>query len=196
AGLQVVASTLAAWGIPTAGLTFVDGSGLDRGDRLTCQALLGVMDHVGTTGPVAAALPIANQTGTLQSFFGGSPMAGKLHAKTGTLPGSKALTGFVPADDGHTITFSFVYNGPNSRESAASLWGRLGQALATYPYHPDLAPFSPGPVVTAGCWRGCRCSRSARCCCRGPSSRCTSSSRATEPSSPTAWRVSPNSASC
>jgi D-alanyl-D-alanine carboxypeptidase/D-alanyl-D-alanine-endopeptidase (penicillin-binding protein 4) len=148
AGLQVVASTLAAWGIPTAGVTFVDGSGLDRGDRLTCQALLGVMDHVGTTGPVAAALPIANQTGTLEPFFGGNPMAGKLRAKTGTLTGSKALTGFVPADDGHTITFSFVYNGPNSRDSAASLWDRLGRALATYPYRPDLAPFSPGPVVT------------------------------------------------
>jgi D-alanyl-D-alanine carboxypeptidase/D-alanyl-D-alanine-endopeptidase (penicillin-binding protein 4) len=148
AGLQVVSSTLASWGVATNGLTLVDGSGLDRGDRLTCQALLAVMDHVGTTGPLAAALPIANQTGTLQSFFVDNPVAGKLRAKTGTLTGAKALTGFVPADDGHTITFSFVYNGPNSRESAASLWDRLGRALAAYPYHPDLAPFAPVPVVT------------------------------------------------
>jgi D-alanyl-D-alanine carboxypeptidase/D-alanyl-D-alanine-endopeptidase (penicillin-binding protein 4) len=149
AGLQVVQATLAEWGIPPDGLTFVDGSGLDRGDRLTCRALLAVMDHVGATGPVAAALPVANESGTLKAFFAGNPVAGKLRAKTGTLTGAKALTGFVPTDDGHTITFSFVYNGPNSRESAASLWDRLGLALAAYPYHPDLAAFSPAPP-TAG----------------------------------------------
>jgi serine-type D-Ala-D-Ala carboxypeptidase/endopeptidase (penicillin-binding protein 4) len=147
AGLQVVATTLAAWGVAGDGLSFVDGSGLDRNDRLTCQALLAVMDHAGTAGPLAAALPVANQTGTLQPFFAGNPVAGKLRGKTGTLTGAKALTGFVPADDGHAVTFAFVYNGPNSRESAASLFDRLGTVLASYPYHPDLAPFSPAPVV-------------------------------------------------
>ena len=148
AGLQVVTSTLAAWGVPADGLALVDGSGLDRNDRLTCQALLAVMDHAGAAGPLAAALPIANQTGTLQGYFAGNPVAGKLRGKTGTLTGAKALTGFLPADDGHTVTFAFVYNGPNSRESAASLFDRLGTVLASYPYHPDLAPFSPAPVAT------------------------------------------------
>jgi D-alanyl-D-alanine carboxypeptidase/D-alanyl-D-alanine-endopeptidase (penicillin-binding protein 4) len=148
AGLQVVATTLAAWGVAGDGLSLVDGSGLDRNDRLTCQALLAVMDHAGTAGPLAAALPVANRTGTLQPFFAGNPVAGKLRGKTGTLTGAKALTGFVPADDGRTVTFAFVYNGPNSRESSASLFDRLGTVLASYPYQPDLAPFSPAPVVT------------------------------------------------
>src|SRR5205085_1445523 len=125
-------------------------SGLDRGDRLTCQLLLRVMDRVGVAGPVAAALPVANQSGTLAPFFAGNPMAGRLRAKTGTLTGAKALTGFVPADDGHTLTFSFVYNGPNARESAASLWDRFGRALATYPYRPDLSAFAPAPATTTG----------------------------------------------
>ena len=75
---------------------------------------------------------------------------GKLRAKTGTLTGVKALTGFVPADDGHTLTFAFVYNGPNARESAASLWDRFGRALATYPYRPDLSAFAPAPATTTG----------------------------------------------
>jgi D-alanyl-D-alanine carboxypeptidase/D-alanyl-D-alanine-endopeptidase (penicillin-binding protein 4) len=143
AGLQVIRDTLTAWGIPLDGVTLVDGSGLDRGDRLTCRLLLGVMDHAGTTGPLAAALPIANQTGTLAPFFAGNPLAGKLRAKSGTLTGAKALTGFVPADDGHTLTFAFVYNGPNARESAASLWDRFARTLATYPFRPDLTAFSP-----------------------------------------------------
>src|SRR5215207_5761922 len=143
AGLQVIRETLTGWGLTTDGVELVDGSGLDRGDRLTCQLLLGVMDHAGATGPLAASLPVANQTGTLAPFFGGNPLAGKLRAKSGTLTGSKALTGFVPTDDGHAVTFSFVYNGPNARESAASLWDRFARALATYPYRPDLTQFSP-----------------------------------------------------
>src|SRR5215207_668620 len=106
------------------------------------------MDRVGTTGPVAAALPIAHQTGTLAGFFADNPVAGKLRAKTGTLTGAKSLTGFVPADDGRTLTFSFVYNGPNARESAASLWDQFGRALATYPYRPDLSAFVPAAVTS------------------------------------------------
>jgi D-alanyl-D-alanine carboxypeptidase/D-alanyl-D-alanine-endopeptidase (penicillin-binding protein 4) len=143
AGLQVIRDTLTSWGLPLDGVTLVDGSGLDRGDRLTCRVLLGVMDHAGTAGPLAASLPVANQTGTLAPFFAGNPLAGKLRAKSGTLTGSKALTGFVPTDDGHAITFAFVYNGPNARESAASLWDRFARALAAYPFRPDLTAFSP-----------------------------------------------------
>jgi D-alanyl-D-alanine carboxypeptidase/D-alanyl-D-alanine-endopeptidase (penicillin-binding protein 4) len=143
AGLQVVHDTIASWGVSLDGVTLVDGSGLDRGDRLTCDALLGVMDHVDPAGPLAAALPVANESGTLKPFFAGNPVAGKLRGKTGTLTGAKALTGLLPAEGGHMVTFSFVYNGPNSRESAASLWDRLGRALATYPYHPDLTAFAP-----------------------------------------------------
>jgi D-alanyl-D-alanine carboxypeptidase/D-alanyl-D-alanine-endopeptidase (penicillin-binding protein 4) len=143
AGLEVIRQTLAGWNLPLDGVTLVDGSGLDRGDRLTCQVLLGVIDHAGTSGPLAASLPIANQTGTLAPFFAGNPLAGKLRAKSGTLTGAKALSGFVPADDGHVLTFAFVYNGPNARESAASLWDRFARALATYPYRPDLTAYEP-----------------------------------------------------
>ena len=150
AGLQVVHDTLAAWGVDLTGVELVDGSGLDRGDRLTCHALLAVLHHAGTTGPLAAALPIANQTGTLAAYFAGNPMAGKLRGKTGTLTGAKALTGFVPFDGGHTVTYAFVYNGPNARESAASLWDRFGLALATYPYQPDLSAFAPVPPTPGG----------------------------------------------
>jgi D-alanyl-D-alanine carboxypeptidase/D-alanyl-D-alanine-endopeptidase (penicillin-binding protein 4) len=147
AGLQVVQQTLAAWGVPTDGLTLVDGSGLDRGDRLTCHALLGVMDHNGATGPLASALPVANQTGTLAPYFAGNPLAGVLHAKTGTLTGAKALTGYVPVDGGHTLTFSFVYNGANAEKNAPAMYDALGRALASYPYKPDLSAFVPAPPV-------------------------------------------------
>ena len=104
------------------------------------------MERAGTTGPLAAALPVAAQSGTLMPYFQGNPMAGRLHAKTGTLTGSKALTGFVTAPDGHTITFAFVYNGPNERTKASELFNQFGLALATYPYRPNLAAYAPAPA--------------------------------------------------
>ena len=103
------------------------------------------MDHAGTTGPLAAALPVANQTGTLLPYFAGNPVAGKLRGKTGTLTGAKALTGFVPADDGHTVTFAFVYNGPNAR--GARRRSATGSARRWPPTRttPTWRAFSPAP---------------------------------------------------
>jgi D-alanyl-D-alanine carboxypeptidase/D-alanyl-D-alanine-endopeptidase (penicillin-binding protein 4) len=90
---------------------------------------------------------VANQTGTLAPYFAGNPLAGVLHAKTGTLTGAKALTGYVPVDGGHTLTFSFVYNGPNAEQSAPALFDALGRALASYPYRPDLSAFVPAAAA-------------------------------------------------
>ena len=39
AGLEVMKAKLVEWGIPLDALTFVDGSGLDRGNRLSCSSL-------------------------------------------------------------------------------------------------------------------------------------------------------------
>src|SRR3954468_15767993 len=55
AGLEVIRQTLAGWNLPLDGVTLVDGSGGGRGDRVTCRLLLGVMDHAGSAGPLAAA---------------------------------------------------------------------------------------------------------------------------------------------
>ena len=97
AGLAVVQAKLGEWGIPLDGIVLVDGSGLDRGNRLTCAALQGVLRHVGGSGPVADGLPIAGQTGHAADVFVGNPAVGRLRAKTGTLRDAKALSGFVDA---------------------------------------------------------------------------------------------------
>jgi D-alanyl-D-alanine carboxypeptidase/D-alanyl-D-alanine-endopeptidase (penicillin-binding protein 4) len=141
AGLEVERAFLGRWGLKASGLNLVDGSGLDRGNRLTCRALLGVLDHAA--GLLTPALPVAAQTGTLAPLFKRSPMAGRLRAKTGTLTGVKALSGYVPSDGGHTLSFAFVYNGTDAGQSARALFDGLGHALATYPFRPDLSAFGP-----------------------------------------------------
>ena len=116
------------------------GSGLDRGNRLTCHALVAVLAHGGA--PLQAGLAVAGQTGTLDDAFINSPVKGRLKAKTGTLTGVKSLTRVVPAGE-HQLTFSYLLNVPNAVAIAKAQWDRLGAALAAYPDVPELETFAP-----------------------------------------------------
>ena len=143
-GIAVVTETLAAWGVPLAATLMVDGSGLSDKNRVTCAALIAVLDHLGPAGPVFDGLPIAGESGTLHDVFEDSPIRGRLHAKTGTLSTARALSGYV-SGAAAPITFSLVYNGPNAREAALPLWDRLGKGLAVAP-----APVDPESLAPAG----------------------------------------------
>jgi D-alanyl-D-alanine carboxypeptidase/D-alanyl-D-alanine-endopeptidase (penicillin-binding protein 4) len=144
AGARVVGEVLAARGVPLDGVVLRDGSGLDRGDRATCAALMATLAAAGPTGPVADGLAVAGRTGTLARRFAGNPAAGRLRAKTGSLDGVAALSGFVTAADGTTLGFAFVANGlPTGSAAGLGLWERLGAALATYPQAPPIAELGP-----------------------------------------------------
>ena len=61
---------LATWGVPTAGVSLVDGSGLSDANRLTCAAILGVLEHGSATDAVGQGMPVAGATGgTLFDVF-------------------------------------------------------------------------------------------------------------------------------
>ena len=55
-------------------------------------------------------LPIAGKDGTLSRRFTGTPLEGQLFAKTGSLNASNALSGFITAKSGRTLTFSSFAN--------------------------------------------------------------------------------------
>jgi len=148
AGIAEVRKQLDAWSIPTTGLAMVDGSGLDRGNRVTCRTLSRLLSRFSVDSELVQALAVAGRSGTLASQFKGNPMEGRLSAKTGTLTGVKALTGVVPEDEGPPLTFSLVLNAPNASSAATRVWDRLGRALAQYPSKVDLTPYGPVPPVT------------------------------------------------
>ena len=152
AGLQVVMEKLAAWGVPTAGVQLVDGSGLSDANRLTCAAILGVLEHGSPTDPVGQGMPVAGAAGgTLADAFVDTPLAGKLHGKTGSLNpncnpgqlGAKSLGGYVPEPGGGAIEFVLLQNGECIAKNYKPLWDKLGAALAAYPSGPTADTLSP-----------------------------------------------------
>jgi serine-type D-Ala-D-Ala carboxypeptidase/endopeptidase (penicillin-binding protein 4) len=152
AGLQVVMEKLTAWGVPTAGVVLVDGSGLSDANRLTCAAILGVLEHGSATDAVGQGMPVAGAPGgTLFDVFTDSPLAGKLHGKTGSLNpncnagqlGAKSLGGYVPQTGGGAIEFVLLQNGQCIANNYKPLWEQLGQALGPYPTGPSPEILAP-----------------------------------------------------
>ena len=105
--------TLATFGVPTGSVQGLDGSGLSRRDFVTARAvttLLHAMAQPPHREPFRATLPIAGIDGTIANRFKGSPCAGRLLAKTGTLSHARALSGYITSASGIEYVFSVIAN--------------------------------------------------------------------------------------
>jgi D-alanyl-D-alanine carboxypeptidase/D-alanyl-D-alanine-endopeptidase (penicillin-binding protein 4) len=111
AGASVVMQTLAEAGVPMAGVRVVDGSGLSRLDRLTANAVAGILKAAWADPEVkpafVAALPVAGINGTLEDRLGKPPTRGRVLAKTGTTSDASALSGYVSG----RFVFTVLQNG-------------------------------------------------------------------------------------
>ena len=133
--------------MPLDNVSIVDGSGLDRSNRLTCTLLTAVLDRLGAASDIAKALPVAGKTGTLAERFVGSVATGRLRAKTGSLRNSRALAGFADAGSAtqqHTLTFAYIANQTNlNTEANLKVQDQLGAGLVSYPQGPSLEQLQP-----------------------------------------------------
>lgn len=80
-------------------LFFADGAGLSQNSHVSARAylqLLKVFSREPWFPVLYDSLPIAGRDGTLKTRMIGSPAAGVVHAKTGTLRGAYQLAGYVP----------------------------------------------------------------------------------------------------
>jgi D-alanyl-D-alanine carboxypeptidase/D-alanyl-D-alanine-endopeptidase (penicillin-binding protein 4) len=90
-----------------------DGSGLSAGNLVTPRAfvqLLSYMYRHPKRAPFLAGLPRAQQRGSLLRRFGGTPLEGRVLAKTGSIFRVNTLSGYVERADGRVITFSIQVN--------------------------------------------------------------------------------------
>lgn len=150
AGTAAIRADLAADGLPVDEMVGVDGSGLDRGDRASCNLLALALQRAGPTSTLAKGLPIAGKTGTLSGRMLKTPAEGRVIAKTGTLDNVDSLSGFVLPEAGvpelpslgQPVVFSLILNGP-SGSRADDVVDEVAIALAGYPVIPPLKDLGP-----------------------------------------------------
>jgi D-alanyl-D-alanine carboxypeptidase/D-alanyl-D-alanine-endopeptidase (penicillin-binding protein 4) len=151
-GAAVVLEVATELGLPLGGVVVTDGSGLSEQNLVSCRLVQSILDQGGPSGPIGAGLAVAGQTGTLTERFAGSPLAGRLVAKTGTLNQVTALAGHLATTPGASVTFAFIVNHPEGEVVTAEDLDRqaeLAQVLDRYPEGPSLEELGPQPVAAA-----------------------------------------------
>jgi D-alanyl-D-alanine carboxypeptidase/D-alanyl-D-alanine-endopeptidase (penicillin-binding protein 4) len=99
--------------IDSTAFSLEDGSGLAAGNLVTPHAfvqLLTYMYRQPKRAPFLAGLPRAQQRGSLLRRFAGTPLEGRVLAKTGSINRVNTLSGYIEKADGRVITFSIQAN--------------------------------------------------------------------------------------
>ncbi|MGH3313000.1 MAG: D-alanyl-D-alanine carboxypeptidase/D-alanyl-D-alanine endopeptidase [Streptomyces sp.] len=173
AGLRAVGDFLKKEGVDTGTLRQRDGSGLSRMNNVPAGQMATLLHAVRSKPwfkewydalPVACA-PDRMTGGTLRSRMCGTPAEGNAHAKTGSLTGASALSGYVTDAAGRQLAYSIILNNyvapsvkdiENSIVVALASYGGDGNATAEdggkrddRRRSPDAGPRPSGPA-TAG----------------------------------------------
>jgi D-alanyl-D-alanine carboxypeptidase/D-alanyl-D-alanine-endopeptidase (penicillin-binding protein 4) len=131
AGAAVVRQALGQNGIPLAGVTIADGSGLSSLDRLTAQALVAILQQCWNDGALRStlvqAMAVSGRSGTLVHRLLGPRTRGAVIGKTGTTDLASVLSGFVHG----RYAFAVIENGrPVPFWTARAAQDRFVQLLA------------------------------------------------------------------
>jgi D-alanyl-D-alanine carboxypeptidase/D-alanyl-D-alanine-endopeptidase (penicillin-binding protein 4) len=112
---------------------FSDGGGMSSYNRLTPRAAVRFLRWTQFQNWGAAwkdTLPVGGVDGTVGRRFRDTPLQGKLFAKTGTLNAANALSGFMIAASGRTLTFSALANDMPGDSSATAAVDKALLAIA------------------------------------------------------------------
>jgi len=127
---------LRSLGLDTQTLNLVDGCGVGRRNFVSARAvatLLVGMHKKPDWRVWYDSLPIAGVDGTLKSRMKGTTAADNVHAKTGTLGGVRALSGYVTGRSGTLYVFSLLMNNfPGTARQAGNAQDQFVEHLASH----------------------------------------------------------------
>ncbi|WP_445307078.1 D-alanyl-D-alanine carboxypeptidase/D-alanyl-D-alanine endopeptidase [Microcoleus vaginatus] len=112
-GLKELKTALTQLGVNPNSYILADGSGLSRHNLISPEALVQTL-RVMANSPAASiyrqSLPIAGESGTLKNRFNITPNRVNLQAKTGTMSGVSALSGYIEVPNYEPLVFSIIVN--------------------------------------------------------------------------------------
>jgi D-alanyl-D-alanine carboxypeptidase/D-alanyl-D-alanine-endopeptidase (penicillin-binding protein 4) len=120
-GAARVEAALEPWCLHLDGVT-ADGSGLSRQDLRSARELRRVLQAAAEQpwgAVLQGELPVAGVSGTLAGRLTGPTTRGNVRAKTGTIIGGTALSGYATTTDGRAVVFSVLVNGDPGRAAGA-----------------------------------------------------------------------------
>lgn len=123
-GVAAVEAFLAEVGIPRGAYLMKNGSGLNDANRFSARQTVQLLVAMARRFPLAAeflaALPVAGRDGTIRSRMEGTDAAGQVLAKTGTLDGVVALSGYVETAGRERLAFAVLVNDHGRRAAAVT----------------------------------------------------------------------------
>lgn len=112
-GVAEVEAMLTQAGVARTAWDLSDGSGMSTYNRVAPRGTVKFLRWIAAQpwgGQWRETLPIGGVDGTLRNRFKGTPLEGKVFAKTGTLNATNAVAGYLIAASGKTLTFAFYAN--------------------------------------------------------------------------------------
>jgi D-alanyl-D-alanine carboxypeptidase/D-alanyl-D-alanine-endopeptidase (penicillin-binding protein 4) len=117
-------------------ISLVDGSGLARQDLISAESTVELLTYMSRHRYAQIfynALPITGVDGTLRGRMKGTPAAGNLRAKTGTLSNVSSVSGYVTTAAGERLVFSMMVNHyTDERVPRTNLIDQIGVLLASF----------------------------------------------------------------
>ncbi|HEU4763033.1 MAG TPA: D-alanyl-D-alanine carboxypeptidase/D-alanyl-D-alanine-endopeptidase [Gemmatimonadales bacterium] len=100
-------------GVDSTQFAVVDGSGLAASDLVSPLTFVKILQYTRAHHGWATfepGLPLAGAPGSLKNRFEGTPLAGRVRAKTGSISRVNTISGFIEGKDGKVWTFSVMAN--------------------------------------------------------------------------------------
>ena len=128
-GVNAVRQVLSSLDVNPNRYSMVDGSGLAERDRASAEAFVQTLQAMALQPEAQTfrrSLAVAGRSGTLINRMGNTSAAGVVSAKTGTLQGAVALSGYINAPNYSPLVFSMIVN---SDDSASTLRGAIDEMV-------------------------------------------------------------------
>lgn len=110
-GIKALTDHLSDLGIPTSQVSILDGSGLDKDNKISVNVMahyLAALSKGGAYGNVRASLPRSGYEGTVKHLTFKDE---RFLVKSGKLEDVYALAGYGVDAGGHNVAFAFIVNG-------------------------------------------------------------------------------------
>jgi D-alanyl-D-alanine carboxypeptidase/D-alanyl-D-alanine-endopeptidase (penicillin-binding protein 4) len=87
-----------------------DGCGLSPMNNLSCLHLNHILEKQKNNPDFKESLSVLGKSGTLSSWLKNTPAEGNIWAKSGSMEGVRAYTGYIKTKKLHLLTFTFIVN--------------------------------------------------------------------------------------